>query len=89
MMMTESFSKSKIRIPDELVFEFNISEGDKFEFFNKDGLICMMPVIFDPQKTVSQRWPQEFLQILGSFDESELAEPDELPYDRDAKREVL
>ena len=49
-MLAELRSKSQITIPKELVDKLGLSEGDKFELFEKDGIICVMPVVVYPKK---------------------------------------
>ena len=49
-MLAELRSKSQITIPKELVDKLGLSEGDKFELFEKDGMICVMPVVVYPKK---------------------------------------
>jgi len=49
-MLAEFRSKSQITIPRELVAKLGLKEGDKLEVFERDGLICIMPVVVYPKK---------------------------------------
>jgi len=49
-MLTELRAKSQITIPKELVDKLGLSEGDKLELYEKDGIICIMPVTVYPKK---------------------------------------
>ena len=53
-MLTELRAKSQITIPKDLVDKLGLSEGDKMEFFEKDGLICIMPVVVYPKKYLDE-----------------------------------
>ena len=86
-VLTELMTNSKITIPSEIINKFKISEGDKLEIFEKDGLICLLPMITQSQRKLFTKWPKEFLNTLGSFNEDELIETDELPFIFDSMRE--
>ena len=49
-MLAELRAKSQITIPKELVDRFGLAEGDKLDVYEKDGMICIMPVVVYPQK---------------------------------------
>jgi AbrB family looped-hinge helix DNA binding protein len=49
-MITELRPKSQITIPKSLVDKLGLSEGNKLEVFEQDGLICIMPVVVYPRK---------------------------------------
>ena len=49
-MLAELRAKSQVTIPKELVDRLGLSEGDKMEVYEKDGLICFMPVVVYPKK---------------------------------------
>lgn len=49
-MLAELRPKSQITIPKELVEKLGLSEGDKLEIYEKDGVICIMPVSVYPKK---------------------------------------
>lgn len=51
-MITELRQKSQITIPKELVLKLGLSEGDKLDIFEKDGAICIVPVVVYPKKYV-------------------------------------
>jgi AbrB family looped-hinge helix DNA binding protein len=53
-MLAELRSKSQITIPKELVDKLGLSEGDKLEVFEKDGLIYLMPVAVYPKKYLEE-----------------------------------
>jgi len=44
-------SKTQMTIPMEMVKKSSFPEGDKLEVFEKDGMICMMPVVVYPRLT--------------------------------------
>lgn len=53
-MLTEIRAKSQITIPKEMISKFALSEGDKLEVFEKDGMICFMPVSVYPKNYVDE-----------------------------------
>jgi AbrB family looped-hinge helix DNA binding protein len=53
-MLAELRAKSQITLPKELVEKLGLSEGDKLELFEKDGTICMMPVVVYPKKYLDE-----------------------------------
>jgi AbrB family looped-hinge helix DNA binding protein len=54
IMLAELRAKSQITIPKELVDKLGLSEGDKLEFYEQDGVICAMPVTVYPKKYLEQ-----------------------------------
>ena len=53
-MMAELRQKSQITIPKEIIVKLGLSEGDKLDIFEKDGTICMMPVVVYPKKYLDE-----------------------------------
>ena len=53
-MLAEIRQKSQITIPKEIVLKMGLSEGDKLEVFERDGTICMMPVVVYPKKYLDE-----------------------------------
>ena len=53
-MLAELRAKSQITIPKELVDRLGLSEGDKLDIYEKDGLLYMMPVIVYPKKYLDE-----------------------------------
>lgn len=53
-MLAEFRSKSQITIPREIVAKLGLKEGDKLEVFERDGLICIMPVVVYPKKYLDE-----------------------------------
>lgn len=53
-MLAELRAKSQITIPKELVEKMGLSEGDTLDIFEKDGVICIMPVAVYPKKYVDE-----------------------------------
>ena len=51
-MLAELRVKSQITIPKEIISTLGLSEGDKLDIFEKDGMICLMPVVVYPKKVV-------------------------------------
>jgi len=49
-MLAELRAKSQITIPKELVDRLGLTEGDKLEIYEQDGMICIMPVVVYPKK---------------------------------------
>ena len=53
-MLAELRQKSQITIPKEIIVKLGLSEGDKLDIFEKDGSICMIPVVVYPKKYVDE-----------------------------------
>ena len=53
-MLTELHAKSQITIPKELVDRLGLSEGDKLDIYEHDGLISIMPVAVYPNDYVEK-----------------------------------
>ena len=53
-MLVELRAKSQITIPKELVDRLGLSEGDKLEFSERDGMICILPVVVYPKKYLDE-----------------------------------
>lgn len=53
-MLAELRTKSQITIPKEIVTMLGLSEGDKLEVCEKDGMICLIPVTVYPKKYVDE-----------------------------------
>ena len=53
-MLAELRRKSQITIPKELVDKLGLSEGDKLEIYEQDGVICIMPVVVYPKSYVEK-----------------------------------
>ncbi|MBO5033199.1 MAG: AbrB/MazE/SpoVT family DNA-binding domain-containing protein [Lachnospiraceae bacterium] len=53
-MLVELRQKSQITIPKEIIVKLGLSEGDKLDIFEKDGTICMMPVVVYPKKYLDE-----------------------------------
>ena len=51
-MLAELRTKSQITIPKEIVSSLGLSEGDKLDVFEKDGMICLLPVAVYPKSYV-------------------------------------
>lgn len=49
-MLAELRAKSQITIPKELVDRLGLSEGDKMDIFEKNGMLHIMPVAIYPKK---------------------------------------
>ena len=46
--------KSQITIPKEIIAKLGLSEGDKLDIFEKDGSICIMPVVVYLKKYLNE-----------------------------------
>ncbi len=53
-MLAELRAKSQITIPKELIERLGLSEGDKLEIYERDGMICIMPVVVYPKKYLDE-----------------------------------
>ncbi|WP_178200384.1 AbrB/MazE/SpoVT family DNA-binding domain-containing protein [Massilicoli timonensis] len=53
-MLAELRQKSQITIPKEIIVKLGLSEGDKLEIFEKNGTICIMPVVVYPKSYLSE-----------------------------------
>ena len=53
-MLAELRTKSQITLPKDIVLSLGLSEGDKLEVYEKDGVIHMVPVAVHPKKYVDQ-----------------------------------
>lgn len=53
-MLAELRQKSQITIPKEIIVRLGLSEGDKLDVFEKDGTICMMPVVVYQKKYLDE-----------------------------------
>ena len=51
-MLAELRTKSQITLPKDIVSTLGLAEGDKLEVYEKDGMICMVPVAVYPKKYV-------------------------------------
>lgn len=49
-MIAELRQKAQVTIPKEIIVKLGLSEGDKLDIFEKDGSICIMPVVVYPKK---------------------------------------
>ena len=53
-MVAELRTKSQITIPKDIVSSMELSTGDKFDVFEKDGMICLLPVTVYPKKYIEE-----------------------------------
>lgn len=53
-MLLELRPKSQITIPKEIIEKLGLIEGDKLDIFEKDGAICLMPVVVYPKKYLDE-----------------------------------
>jgi len=53
-MLVELRKKSQITIPKKIVAKLGLSEGDKLDICEKDGIICIMPVAVYPKKYIAE-----------------------------------
>ena len=66
-MLAELRTKSQITLPKSIVSSFGLSEGDKLEVFEKDGVICMVPVAVYP-KAYLTALQKEITQVKKDID---------------------
>ena len=53
-MIAELRPKSQVTIPKNLVDRLGLSEGDKLEIYEENGIICIMPVTVYPKGYVDK-----------------------------------
>lgn len=53
-MLAELRQKAQVTIPREIIVKLGLSEGDKLDIFEKDGSICIMPVVVYPKNTLNE-----------------------------------
>jgi bifunctional DNA-binding transcriptional regulator/antitoxin component of YhaV-PrlF toxin-antitoxin module len=53
-MLSEMRARSQVTMPKEIVSHFGLKDGDKFEVFEKNGLICFLPVVVYPRSYVKK-----------------------------------
>ena len=51
-MITELRPKAQITIPKNIVSSMNLNTGDQLDIFEKDGMICICPVVIYPKSYV-------------------------------------
>ena len=47
-------SKSQVKIPDSIISSMGLREGDKFEIFEDNGIIRLIPVVVYPEDYISK-----------------------------------
>lgn len=53
-MMAELRTKSQITIPKGIVSKLGLAQGDKFDVFERDGVIHLVPVAVYPKQYVDE-----------------------------------
>ena len=53
-MMAELRTKSQITIPKGIVSKLGLAQGDKFDVFEQDGVIHLVPVAVYPKQYVDE-----------------------------------
>ena len=53
-MLLELRAKSQITIPKELVDKLGLFEGDKLDISEKNGMICIVPMVVYPKKYIDE-----------------------------------
>lgn len=53
-MLVELRQKSQITIPKDIIVKLGLSEGDKLDVSEKDGSICLTPVVVYPKNYLSE-----------------------------------
>ena len=54
IMLAELRQKAQITIPKEIIVKLGLSEGDTLDIFEKNGMICIMPVVVYPKKYLNE-----------------------------------
>ena len=57
-MLAELRAKSQVTIPKELVDRLGLSEGDKLEISEVDGMICIVPVAVYPKRYLDELYEE-------------------------------
>lgn len=65
-MLAELRTKSQITLPKDIVSSLGLSEGDKLEVYEKDGVICMVPVTVYPKHYVDELY-NEIAQLKANI----------------------
>lgn len=53
-MLLELRAKSQITIPKELVDKLGLFEGDKLDISERNGMICIVPMVVYPKKYIDE-----------------------------------
>ena len=53
-MLAELRPKSQITIPKSIISSMKLNTGDKLDIFEKDGMICLCPVVVYPKSYVDE-----------------------------------
>ena len=53
-MLIEMRARSQITLPNEIIKNLGISEGDKFEVMERDGGVFLCPVVVYPKAKLEQ-----------------------------------
>ena len=53
-MLTELRPKAQVTIPKDIIVKLGLAEGDILDIFEKDGAICIMPVVVYPKKYLDE-----------------------------------
>ena len=53
-MLAEIRGRSQITIPSEIIKKLGISEGDKFDIMERDGVIFLCPVVVYPKDKIAK-----------------------------------
>lgn len=53
-MLAELRPKSQITIPKKIIERLGLNEGDKLEIYEKDGVICILPIVVYPKKYIDK-----------------------------------
>lgn len=53
-MLTELRQKSQVTIPKDIIVKTGLTEGDKLDIYEKDGIIYIMPVVVYPKNYLSE-----------------------------------
>lgn len=76
-MIAELRGKGQITIPKEIVKTLALSKGDKFEVFEKNGAIMLMPVVIYPKNYINDL-KSEFNEAINKYKAGEIDSFDSL-----------
>ena len=65
--------KSYISLPKSLVERLGFSAGDKFDISEKDGVLCLVPVV----DLMNSIWAKEFVELQSTIDDEKFLEETE------------
>ena len=75
-MLTSLQTKEQITLPKCLIEKLGISLGDNFEISEREGVICLTPVVYE----IASVWSKEFIDLQGTIADETFAEPEDISF---------